>query len=251
MTIFSQHASTIDAISVLLADDHAVLLESLALYLRQHANIQVVGQVRHGDLIAKAVVDLRPQVLVMDLSMPGADAYQRLQQIKRVSDGRVATLILSSDLGGYAITELLRAGARGYLPKDAEGLQLVAAIDALANGKIYLHADADALIQAMQLGPNHDLDQNAHDWHNKQNSQAAQRAIGQNSNQRSELSKRELQLLNLMSQGCSNKEISDRLFLSIGTIKSYSSRLFEKLQVRDRTQAVLFALQHSLLPKQH
>ncbi len=226
MTEFSQTFAPAAVIRVLLADDHAVLLESLALYLRQHANIEVIGQLRHGDAIGKAVAELKPHVLVMDLSMPGADAYQRLQQIKRISDGQVATLILSSDLGGYAVAELLRAGARGYLPKDAEGLQLVAAIDALAKGNIYLHSDVAAAISATPASMHADQHE----------------AL---------LSKRELQLLNLMSKGCSNKEISDQLFLSIGTIKSYSSRLFDKLQVRDRTQAVLFAIANGLLPKQH
>ena len=204
-------------IRVMLADDHAILMDSLVCYLATQASIEVVATANHGDLVLNSVKQYQPAVLVMDLLMPGLDPYQRLQQVKRVTNGQTAVLVLTSNLGEHRLPDLLREGACGYLLKDADGKQLVAAIQALAAGGMYL--PIQALVHTNDQISSHSL------------------------------SKREFQLLAHMSKGLSNKEIADKLFLSTGTVKSYSSRLFDKLGVRDRTQAVLYALKHSLLPK--
>ena len=208
-------------IRVMLADDHTVLLDSLALYLAAQPELEIVGTAQHGDHLLAKVLKLKPAVLVMDLLMPGLDPYQRLQQIKRQTGGATAVLVLTSNLGEHRLSDLLREGASGYLPKDADGKQLVSAIRAIAHGGVYLHAEAQSIFA--QEGA--------------ENSDHA-------------LSKREYQLLSHMAKGLSNKEIATRLFLSTGTVKSYSSRLFDKLGVRDRTQAVLYAMKHALLPKE-
>jgi DNA-binding NarL/FixJ family response regulator len=212
--------SAVSKIRVMLADDHSILMDSLVHYLATQACIDVVTTANHGDAVLAKVTQFKPAVLVMDLLMPGLDPYQRLQQIRRATNGQTAVLVLTSNLGEHRLTDLLREGARGYLPKDAEGKQLVAAIQALAEGGMFLHSGAQAMLGQSDQGSPHAL------------------------------SKREFQLLTHMSKGLSNKEIATKLFLSTGTVKSYSSRLFDKLGVRDRTQAVLHALKHSLLPKE-
>lgn len=207
-------------IRLLLIDDHPVLLDSLAYYLNQHSQLEIVGKITHGDHCIGCVEKFQPQVIVMDLSMPGLGVFERLRLLQNPVIGTTmpAILILTSDLGELNLSDLMQAGARGYLPKDSDGKQLVAAILALAEGSLYLHDHSRTL-----MAP-----------------RAAEPAFGK------DLSARERQLLALMAQGYSNKEIALRLFLSTGTVKSYSSRLFEKLCVQGRTQAVLYALRSGL-----
>jgi DNA-binding NarL/FixJ family response regulator len=209
----------IKTIRVLLIDDHPVLLDSLAHYLSQHAQLEVVGKLAHGDQCIGCVSAYRPDVVVMDLSMPGLGVFERIHHLlKPVSGCAPALLILTSELGEIGLPELINAGARGYLAKDSDGNQLVAAIRALSEGSIYLHGDSPTLLKHRKANP-----------------------VG------NALSTREHQLLALMAQGCSNKEIATKLFLSTGTVKSYSSRLFEKLCVHGRTQAVLHAMRNGLI----
>ena len=212
-------------IRLLLIDDHPVLLDSLSYYLAQHAQLEIVGKLKHADECVGCIEKYRPEVVVMDLSMPGMGVFERLAELGNRSAGcaQPAVLILTSDLGEYRLGELIDAGARGYLSKDSDGKQLVAAILALAQGSMYLHSDFRAQSTPAVLPPR------------------ATEAM------RESLSQREHQLLTLMAQGCSNKEIADKLFLSTGTIKSYSSRMFEKLSVHGRTQAVLHGLSAGLI----
>ena len=120
-------------IRLLLVDHHVVLLDSLDYYLAQHTQLTVVGKLSHGDQCVGCVETYRPDVVVMALSMPGLGVYERLQQLQTSVSGHAqpAVLILTSDLGEYQLCELVDAGARGYLPKDADGSQLIAAIIAL------------------------------------------------------------------------------------------------------------------------
>ena len=218
-------------IRVLLVDDHVVLLDSLDYYLAQHARLSIVGKLSHGDQCVGSVETYRPDVVVMALSMSGLGVYERLQQLQALVSGHTqpAVLILTSGLGEHQLFELIDAGARGYLPKDSDGRQLIAAIIALAQGVLYIHGDfGAALAPRARVEPK--LERKTTDLKND-----------------CMLSQRELQLLELMAEGCSNKEIARRLFLSTGTIKSYSSRMFDKMRVSGRTQAVIHALHNRLL----
>lgn len=217
------------AIRLLLIDDHPMLLDSLSYYLAQYPQLEIVGKLNHGDQCSGCVEKYRPEVVVMDLSMPGLGVFERLHELVNPvhQDGAPAVLILTSDLGEYRLGELIDAGARGYLSKGGDGKQLVAAILALAEGSMYLHSD-------FRMPP----------------TRAAAPVRKADLDRQNHLSEREQQLLKLMAQGFSNKEIASRLFLSTGTVKSYSSRIFEKLNVHGRTQAVLHALNMGLVPAQ-
>ncbi len=205
-----------EPIRVLLIDDHPVLLDSLALYLAQQKDFEIVGKIANSAACVGAHALYLPHVVVMDLTMPGLDVYQRLQQL--LSEAiKPAVLILTSDLGEHRLSALIQAGAQGYLPKDADGQQLIAAIHALALGNTYFYGSAGLLFEPAVVS------------------------------EAPTLSKREQELLTLMAGGFSNKEIARKLFLSTGTIKSYSSRLFDKLSVSGRTQAVLHGLKSRLI----
>ncbi len=209
-------------IRLLLIDDHPVLLDSLAYYLSQQGQFEIVGKLTHGDHCVDCIEKYQPNVVVMDLSMPGLGIFERLRELHKpiLTITTPAILILTSDLGELNLNDLINAGVRGYLPKDSDAKQLVAAISALAQGSLYLHDSSRAFL--------------------------APRAL--ESSLAKDLSTRERQLLALMAQGCSNKEIALKLYLSTGTVKSYSSRLFEKLSVQGRTQAVLLAMRTGLIP---
>ena len=225
--MFSPAKSSAELLPVrlLLIDDHPVLLDSLAYYLAQHAQLEIVGTLNHGDQCLGCVEKYHPEVVVMDLSMPGLGVFERLSALLSPVAGHAppAVLILTSDLGEHRLGELIDAGARGYLTKDSDGKKLVAAILALAQGNMYLHGDFRLSTPSVSTAP------------------------ARSETTRENLSQREHQLLTLMAQGCSNKEIAHKLFLSTGTVKSYSSRMFDKLSVHGRTQAVLHALNVGLI----
>ena len=215
------HTSDATPIRLLLIDDHPVLLDSLAYYLSQHSQFEIVGKLTHGDHCIGCVEKYQPNVVVMDLSMPGLGIFERLHELhKPILTMTPAILILTSDLGELCLNDLINAGVRGYLPKGSDAKQLVAAISALAQGSLYLHDTGRTILAPRTL----------------------ESALAK------DLSTRERQLLTLMAQGYSNKEIAVKLFLSTGTVKSYSSRLFEKLSVQGRTQAVLMAMRTGLIP---
>ena len=225
MSSSAHSSSAAKSVRLLLIDAHPVLLDSLSYYLAQHAQLEIVGKLNHGDQCLDCVEKYRPEVVVMDLAMPGLGIFERLAKLVSPLPGHTqpAVLILTSDLGEHRLGALIDAGARGYLTKDRDGKELVAAIMVLAHGNMYLNGDFRAPSTPV-LVP-----------------QAAE-AVRENN-----LSQREHQLLTLMALGCSNKEIAQKLFLSTGTVKSYSSRMFEKLCVHGRTQAVLHALSAGLI----
>ena len=214
-------------IRILLVDDQPLFREGLRTLLSVHADFEVVGEAGNGEEAIRLARSLRPSVVLMDLQMPvldGVAATRRLHQEQ--PECRVIVLTTFDD--DEMVFDGLRAGAVGYLLKDAPSEKLAEAIRVAARGETFLQPSVAAKVVAefarlskQKLGPSNSLTE--------------------------PLSERELEILRLIARGASNREIAGALFLAEGTVKNHVTNILEKLAVRDRTQAALKAKDSGLI----
>jgi two-component system, NarL family, response regulator NreC len=203
-------------IRVLLADDHAILRAGLRMLLAAQPDMTVVAEAADGEEAVRRAVETRPDVAVVDLTMPGLSGVETLARLgHEVPDTRLLVLTMHDD-PGYARVALA-AGAAGHVVKDAESAVLLAAIRAVHRGRTFVHVGSGA-------------------------SASPPVAVGA-----PPLSPRERQVLELVVHGHTNREVADRLSLSVKTVETHRARLSEKLGLRSRADLVRFAIELGLL----
>lgn len=203
-----------NTIRLLLVDDHEVIREGLRALLATEPTIEVVGEANNGRNAIKLAHELNPDVVLLDLMMPEMDGIETARQLQ---DMRV--LILSNFVDAKRVREALQCGVKGYVLKDVLKDELVLAIQNVAQGKPYLHAEVQR----------HLMD----DFQTQAPVQVEPVEA---------LTAREQDVLKLIARGLSNKEIGASLNLTEGTVKGYVSSVLLKLNVADRTQAALYAV---------
>lgn len=203
-------------VRVLLVDDHAIVREGLRALLEEEGGFAVAGEAADGERAVAAARELAPDVILMDLLMPGVDGLEALRRI-RAADPEARVLVLTSAQDDRAVREAIDAGAVGFLFKDVSRRDLVRAVRDAAAGRPTLHPEAQRVL--MKRPERSPLD---------------------------ELTPRERTVLELIAQGRSNRQIALRLELTEGTVKGYVSTILDKLGVQDRTGAALFAVRHGL-----
>lgn len=199
-------------IGVLVVDDHSVVRRGLEQLLGSHPEMSVVGTAEDGEQAVRLAAELRPDVILMDLSMPVLDGVQATKQITAAAPD-ISVVVLTSFSDQRRILDALAAGAAGYILKDADPDELIAAVLAAAKGGSPLHPKAARVL----------LD--------------ARRA--ETSGRR--LSAREEEVLRAVVEGLPNKRIARRLGITERTVKAHLTRIFQQLGVADRTQAALWA----------
>jgi len=215
-------------IRVLIADDQRVVREGLTLLVSLIDGVDVVGSASDGEEAVRLAEAHQPDVIMMDLRMPGVDGIAATAQVsQRLPNVRV--LVLTTYADEAAILPALRAGARGYLTKDASAEQIEAAIRAVHAGQTHLDPAVQERLVAAVTG---------------QPADAYQTDPGHKPPDG--LTAREAEVLTLLASGLSNAEIAQRLFLSNATVKTHINRIFAKTGVRDRAQAVRYAYRHGL-----
>jgi DNA-binding NarL/FixJ family response regulator len=205
---------------VFLADDHAVVREGLKALINAQAGMEVVGEAADGQAALGAATELRPDVVVMDISMPRLSGARATEQLKQACP-LVKVLALTVHEDKSYLRQLLQAGAEGYVLKRAAAEELVHAIRAVAAGKVYL----DPSVAGKVVGS------------------FVRKGGAREALQETDLSGREEEVVRLIAQGYSNKEIAARLSLSVKTVETYKARSLEKLGLRSRTELVRHALQ--------
>ena len=209
-------------IKVLIADDHAFYREGVRAFLSNTPDVEVVGEASNGDEAINKTKEHEPNVILMDLKMPGMNGIEATRRIYE-SDSKIGVLVLTMFDDDDSVFAAMRAGARGYLLKDADKDEVVRAIVAVERGEaIFSPAIAQRMIQYFSAG------------------RAASRTR-QQSGEFSELTERELDILNLIAKGDNNNTIANKLSLSIKTVQNYVSSILTKLQVADRAQAIVRA----------
>ncbi|MEZ4523342.1 MAG: response regulator transcription factor [Thermomicrobiales bacterium] len=211
-------------ISVLLVDDHVLFRQALRHLLETEQDIRIVGEASDGSQVEQLVEDERPDVVVMDISMPAIDGISATQ-ILRDKYPTLGIIVLTMFAEDSQVIRAIRAGADGYLLKNIESGKVVDAIRAVARGESVVDPElaTKVLNEFRRLS---DVD---------------------GYNNIAGLTEREISLLQLVSNGLSNKEIATELGLAESTVKNRLSILFQKLDVKDRTQAAIYAMTHGLV----
>ena len=211
-------------IKVLIADDHIFYREGVRTFLENTPDITVVAEAGNGDEAIIKTDDLNPDVILMDLKMPGMNGIDATRKIHEAHP-KVGVLVLTMFDDDDSVFAAMRAGARGYLLKDADKDEVVRAIVAVEKGEaIFSPAIAQRMMQYFTSSP-------ANQPSNKKNQPG----------EFAELTERELEILNLIAQGHNNMMIANKLSLSIKTVQNYVSSILTKLQVVDRAQAIVHA----------
>lgn len=208
-------------IRLLVADDHEIVREGLCTLFSEEPGLLVVGEAKSGEEAVRLAVDLAPDVVLMDLMMPGIDGIEATRRILAQAPG-VRILVLTTFADEPHVRRAIAAGAHGFLLKDVLKEELLRSIRAVAEGRPALHAEAQRHLM--------------------------RRVVGGGRSVAEELTERELAVLQLIGRGRSNKEIAKALHLSEGTVKGHVSAVLAKLGVDDRTQAALFAVREGLVP---
>ncbi len=214
-------------IRVLLVDDQAMVRAGLRMILDSEPDIEVVGEVEDGEGAAAAVAEHRPDVILMDIRMPGMDGLAATREVIAAHPEAKVVVLTTFDLDEY-VYGALRAGASGFLLKSADGDTLVNAVKVVAGGEALLAPEVTRRVIEEFARASRDSTPSGVDH------VATEEAIG-------DLSGREVEVLQLMAQGMSNQEIAKELYLSSTTVKTHVSHILTKLGVRDRVQAVVEA----------
>lgn len=212
-------------IKILLCDDHAVVRMGLKMLLNNNKDIEVIGEASEGDEAIGLAQELKPNVVIMDLSMPhGKDGLTATTELKKLMP-EVAILILTMHDDEEYLFRSIQAGASGCILKSAPQEELLGAIRSVSNGNAYLNPSATKRLMEEYIG-----------------------SVKQgNSDTFHLLSDREKEVLTLIAKGFSNKEIAEKLFISVKTVETHKSNLMEKLQMKTRPELVAFALKKGLL----
>jgi DNA-binding NarL/FixJ family response regulator len=218
------------AIRVLLVDDQPLVRSGLRMILCPEEGFVVVGECADGAEVVEAVRRVRPELVVMDVRMQQVDGAEATRRLRSVA-GSPPVLILTTFDDDQVLSGALRAGAAGFLLKDAPGEEILRAARRVASGGAYLDPGVTArVLAAYRTSPASDF--------------VAQRRL-------QELTERELEVLRLIGRGASNAEIAEQLVIGEGTVKTHISRIFDKLELRDRAAAIVFAFDHGLVQPQH
>ena len=212
-------------IRILIADDHPLLREALHQVFSSKKGMEVVGEASDGEEAINLASQLKPDIVVMDIMMPKVDGIEASRQIKKVAPN-IAILILTAYDDDNYVLGLLEAGAAGYLLKSARGQDLIQAVRAIQAGESVLHPHiVEKLLKRAILRSAQTDDRKAGDL----------------------LSERETEMLELLATGMSNKEIAERLCLSLRTVKAHMSNIFTKMNVASRSEALVEGLKLGLV----
>ena len=218
-----QELRTRDKLTVLIADDHALLREALRQALDSEEDMEVVAEASDGEEAVKLASELKPDVVVMDIVMPKLNGIEATKKIKEIAPNTAILILTAYDDEEYVLG-LLDAGAAGYLLKSARGHDLVEAIRTIQTGESVLHPNIIAKLL-----------------------KRAMTAPAEEHKPSILLSERESETLKLVTLGMNNKEIAERLFVSQRTVKAYLTNIFNKLNVASRSEAIVKGLKCGLV----
>jgi two-component system response regulator NreC len=214
-------------IRIVIADDHAVLRSGLKKLLSDQPDINVIGEAIDGNEAISQSVKLEPDVLLLDITMPGLGGIDAIREIKAKTP-KVAIIVLTMHEDEGHFIEALKSGVSGYIPKKAADTELITAIRAVYEGENYIYHSFSKTMVTQIL--------------NNDNSNGVKEVDSYET-----LSQREQEIFILLAQGFTNQQIASQLFLSVKTIETYKARVMNKLNLHSRVELVRFALKRNLL----
>jgi two-component system, NarL family, response regulator NreC len=214
-------------IRLLIVDDHPVVQAGLKTLLGIHSDMEVVGEAVDGEMAIKRALELEPDVVVMDIAMAGMNGVEATRKIKELLPETKVLVLTMHDNEEY-LRMMLDVGATGYVLKKAANTELAVAIRAVHRGEIFVYPSFTRVLLGDRLQDNESVSHSDQDTGER-------------------LSEREMQVLRLIAEGYTNRQIAEKLFLSVRTIETYRARLMEKLQVKSRVGLVRYAIRNQLL----
>jgi DNA-binding NarL/FixJ family response regulator len=208
---------------IMIVDDQTMVREGLRMILSLHEEIDIVGEAANGEELLEILKDTLPDVILMDIRMPVMDGLETLKVVKETYPS-VKVIILTTFNEDEYIFNGLKYGADGYCLKDSNSKEIIKAIKAACEGQMLLHSQVSSRISKVLYSMEHQSP--------KENTIIEQLA--------DRLTPREIEVVELIMQGKSNKQIGGELFLSEGTVKNYTSRILDKLELHNRTELVLY-----------
>jgi len=217
-------------IRILIADDHQLLRQGIRNFLSLEPDFEIIGEAADGEEAIAKVSDLRPDILLLDINMPKANGIEVAVRLKELCpEVRILALTIHDD--EHYMMKMIQSGASGYLLKDVEPSMMVQAIRQVHAGESFVEP---SLTQKLFSGITR-----------REEQKTAPQPPGMMEGDK--LSIREIEVLRLVGKGMSNAEIARELYLSEKTVKNHLTNIFRKIQVTDRTQAVLFAIKHKIV----
>lgn len=208
---------------IMIVDDQAMVREGLRMILSLHKEIEIVGEAANGEELLGLLRNKLPEVILMDIRMPVMNGIETLKIVKETYPS-VKVIILTTFNEDEYVFNGLKFGADGYILKDSNSKEIIKAIKAACEGNMLLHSQVSSKISKVLSSMD-------------QSSMNENRIKEQLSNR---LTPREIEVVELIMQGKSNKQIGSELFLTEGTVKNYTSRILDKLELNNRTELVLF-----------
>jgi DNA-binding NarL/FixJ family response regulator len=213
-----------DALRVLLVDDHEIVRTGLRMLFQAEPDIVIVGEAGSGEAAIAAVAALKPDVVVMDIAMPGMSGIEATRQIKAISP-ETAVLALTMHEEEPYFFQMLEAGASGYVPKRAAADDLVSAIRIVAQGQVFLYPSLARLLVQDYL----------------------QRETVEQPEKTDLLTPREREVLTLIAEGLTNREIAEALVISVKTVERHRENIMHKLNLHNRVELVKYAIAKGLI----
>jgi two-component system response regulator NreC len=213
----------VDRIRILVVDDHTIMRDGIRALLSLHDDIEVVGEASEGKEALEKAQELLPDVVIMDIAMSGMDGLEATRRIRK-KHPKMKVLVLTQHDNKEYILSVIKAGASGYVPKRALGSELVSAIRAVQQGDSFLYPSAAAALIEDYL----------------QQAREEEEPYDQ-------LTAREREILKLIAEGRTSREIADILFISLKTVLGHRSKIMEKLNLHNRTELIKYALRKGLV----
>jgi DNA-binding NarL/FixJ family response regulator len=211
---------------ILVADDHEVVRKGLCALLRAQQEWEVCGEAANGREAVEKAIQLRPDVVILDIGMPTLNGLEATRQILKANP-RIKILVLTLHDSDHVVQEVLNAGARGFLLKSDAARDLVAAVDSLRLGKIYFTPRVASMVLNGYLGRDH--------------------APAAETNDRQRLTPREREIVQLLAEGKSSKEVAVALGLSVKTAETHRSNIMRKLELHSVSDLVLYAVRNNIV----
>lgn len=219
-----------EPVKIVLVDDHAILRESLQKLLELDRSVQVVAQAQTAEEGLEQILGTDCDAAVVDITLPGKDGLWLVRELRQHKP-QLPVLVLSMHVDDKTVLAALESGANGYMPKSANYRETVAAILEICDGRSYIHSSvASTVWRALRT---------------RVSQEAGAAAVGD------QLTPREKEILTMAAQGLNSQAIAEKLVLSVSTVKTHLRGLYRKLEVSDRTQAVLVGIQRGLIDGSH
>lgn len=214
-----------DTIRIMLADDHTIVRQGLARLLNDQPDLKIVGQAINGRIAVDKALELKPDVIIMDIAMPQMNGIEAAKRIKKKLP-KTKILILSMYSHEHYIHELFETGVSGYILKDSSGRDIIKAIHAAMNDETFLSPSISKVLVDTYRSP-------------RKSSSGAERY--------KQLSNREREVFQLIAEGHTTRQIADMLYVSVSTVKSHRAKIMEKLSIDTSVKLVHFAIQLGLV----